>query len=237
MNEIVERIERSNFVVVLTGAGVSAESGIPTFRGKEGIWKNYSPTYLATEEAFRKNPKLVWEFYEWRRSIIRKSKPNTAHYVIKEIEERKKNFILITQNVDNLHQEAGSKKIIELHGNIFRNKCFNCSKKYENIPPTPIPPTCSCGGLLRPDVVWFGEAIPYIREAIYYTSTCDFMLVVGTSGVVEPAASLPKIAKENGAYVVEVNLETTPISYIADESIKGKAGEVLRSIFKWEDQL
>ncbi len=236
MNEIAERMKKSKFIVTLTGAGISADSGVPTFRGKGGLWRNYSPSYLATEEAFRRNSNLVWEFYEWRRNIIRKSKPNTAHYVIKEIEEKVNDFVLITQNVDNLHQRAGSKKIIELHGNIFRNKCFTCGKKYENIPPTPTPPNCSCGGLLRPDVVWFGEPIPRIKEAIYYSSICDFMLVVGTSGTVQPAASLPLIAKEKGAYVVEVNLEPTPISYIADKSIKGRAGEVLERIFKWENQ-
>ncbi|MCK4352341.1 NAD-dependent deacylase [candidate division WOR-3 bacterium] len=236
---------RAKSLAVLTGAGISAESGIPTFRGKDGLWKNYRAEELATPYAFKSNPKLVWEWYNWRREIISKAKPNKAHYAIAELETIYKDFILITQNVDDLHRRAGSKKIIELHGNIFRTRCSECGKKHGNTHPpagcragmkTRIDtevggihklPICDCGGLLRPDIVWFGESIPNIEEAFSESSECDFMLVVGTSGIVEPAASLPRIAKSNGAFVLEINLAETPITQVADYSIFDKAGKIL----------
>lgn len=230
IQNLSERLRQSNFVVSLTGAGISAESGVPTFRGEDGLWKNYRAEELATPYAFRANPQLVWEWYEWRREIIRKALPNSAHYTIVKIEQVVKNFLLITQNVDNLHRVAGSQKIIELHGNMFRNRCSSCGKIYQGIGPTPHPPQCECGALLRPDVVWFGESIPQMGEVFANSSRCDFMLVVGTSGIVEPAASLPFIAKQAGAFVLEVNLTSTSITPIADHSLFGRAGEILPNL-------
>jgi NAD-dependent deacetylase len=210
-------------LVVLTGAGVSAESGIPTFRGKEGLWKNFKPEELATPEAFRRNPKLVWEWYDWRRQLISKAQPNKAHKLLAQL-----NAVIITQNVDGLHQRAGTKKVIELHGNIWRVQCTSCGKEYENyeVPLREIPPKCKfCNGLLRPAVVWFGEGLPLdaLEEAERLARSCKVFLVVGTSGVVYPAGLFPFVAKQHGAKVVEINTESTPISEIADIVIKEKA--------------
>lgn len=233
MEELGEKLRNAEFVVVLTGAGISSESGIPTFRGQDGLWKNYQAEELATPDAFARDPKLVWEWYEWRRGIISQAKPNPAHYAIAELEKMAQDFLLITQNVDNLHRVAGSQQIIELHGNIFGNKCSKCNQVFEEVPPPEtISPQCSCGGLIRPDVVWFGESIPRLQEAFNASSRCDFMLVVGTSGIVEPAASLPAIAKRASAFVLEVNLNKTPITYVADCSLFGKAGEILPQLIK-----
>jgi NAD-dependent protein deacetylases, SIR2 family len=210
-------------LVVLTGAGVSAESGIPTFRGEEGLWKNFKPEELATPEAFRKNPKLVWEWYDWRRQLISKAQPNRAHKLLAQM-----NAVIITQNVDGLHQRAGTKKVIELHGNIWRVRCTSCGKEYENydVPLRDVPPKCKfCNGLLRPAVVWFGEGLPLdaLEEAERLARSCEVFLVVGTSGVVYPAGLLPFVAKQHGAKVVEINPERTPISEIADIVIREKA--------------
>jgi len=219
-------------VVVLTGAGISAESGIPTFRGEGGLWKNFKPEELATPQAFAKNPKLVWEWYDWRRQLIAKAKPNKAHMLLAEM-EKKMNITVITQNVDGLHQRAGSKKVIELHGNIWRVKCTACSAEYElyETPLPEIPPKCKyCGGLLRPAVVWFGEPLPedVLSKAFELTKECDLFLVIGTSGLVYPAGYLPFLAKQHKAKVVEINPERTPISEIADISIREKASVGLR---------
>lgn len=235
IKRLAEKLRETKFLLVLTGAGVSAESGIPTFRGEDGLWRNYRAEELATPTAFKNNPELVWEWYEWRRSIIKKTSPNPAHHAIRELEKLSPEFLLVTQNVDNLHRQAGSQNIVELHGNILRNKCSECHKVYDSLPTiSSKPPGCSCGGLLRPDVVWFGESLS--REALDKSfsaaSNCDFMLVVGTSGVVEPAASLPFIAKREGAFVVVINKDETPFSYIADEVILGKAGEILPEILR-----
>ncbi|MDI6839308.1 MAG: NAD-dependent deacylase [bacterium] len=236
MENLAKKVSNSKFVVTLTGAGVSAESGISTFRDKDGLWKTYRVDELATPNAFARNPKLVWEWYEWRRNIIRNASPNPAHYAIAKLERTLQNFLLITQNVDNLHKVAGSEKIIELHGNIFKNKCSRCGKIYDATKgPVPLGQSlenlqCDCGGLLRPDVVWFGESIPHIEAAFNASSTCDFMLVVGTSGTVEPAASLPYIAKRAGAFILEINLNETPLTQVADYSIFGKAGEILPTL-------
>ena len=218
-------------VVVLTGAGVSAESGIPTFRGPEGLWRSFRPTDLATPEAFRRDPALVWEWYDWRRQRIAACQPNPAHRVLAEMESVLPDFTLITQNVDGLHQAAGSRNVLELHGNIWRVRCTACgwSEEDRRVPLPEIPPHCRCGGLLRPAVVWFGEPLPsHILEAAWEAaSRCQMMLVVGTSAVVQPAASLPIIAKRNGAYLIEVNPAETPITPLADEVLRGPAGEVL----------
>jgi NAD-dependent deacetylase len=223
-------------VAVLTGAGISAESGVPTFRGEEGLWKEFRPEELATFDAFMANPQLVWEWYEYRRKIIEEIKPNPGHSALVAFQGHFETFDLITQNVDGLHHQAGSKKVIELHGNIRRNKCIQCDKRYESLEKAlpGNPPQCPCGGNIRPDVVWFGEMLPQdaINYAFSVSSQCDLFFSVGTSAVIHPAASLPLIAKRNGAYVVEINICPTEISHLVDESLLGKSGEVLPSLVK-----
>lgn len=230
LEKIKERLKNSASLAVLTGAGISAESGVPTFRGKDGLWKSFRPEELATPEAFDSNPELVWEWYNWRREIISRIRPNQAHYALADLEVNVPDFTLITQNVDGLHTLAGSKNVIELHGSIWRVKCQRCKKSSENREvPINILPRCGCGGLLRPDVVWFGEPLPEgaLTAAFSASSGADFMFVIGTSGIVQPAASLAFRAKESGAYLVEINLEPTPLSKIMDAVIRSKAGEVL----------
>jgi NAD-dependent deacetylase len=221
---LVERIRNASNVVVLTGAGMSAASGVPTFRGKDGLWNKFNPQELANVDAFLKNPKLVWEWYNWRRDLIRNVKPNLGHYALVDVETYFPYFAIVTQNVDNLHQLAGSKRVLELHGNVTRNKCIECSRPYENehIDLNSIPHCPKCGGLIRPDVVWFGELLPekVIREAQELSAAAEIFFSVGTSSTVEPAASLPYLAKGNGAYLVEINPERTPLSDIAEESIQ-----------------
>lgn len=223
-------------VVVLTGAGISAESGVPTFRGENGLWKKFRPEELATFDAFMANPQLVWEWYQYRRELIEKVKPNLAHYALAKFQKFFENFTLITQNVDGLHQRAGCVDILELHGNIKRNRCIQCEKIYEtlDVKSEEIPPRCECGGKIRPDVVWFGEMLPQnaIKTAFEVSSSCDLFFSVGTSAVVHPAASLPLMAKRAGAYLVEVNLEPTELSHLSDELLLGKAGEVMPVIAK-----
>jgi len=218
-------------VVALTGSGISAESGVPTFRdAQSGLWSRYDPLQLATPEAFARDPELVWRWYAWRRALVEGAKPNAGHRALADLERRAPVFSLVTQNVDGLHQEAGSAKVLELHGNIRRSRC-----PAENITVEPdgtehIPPLCSnCGSPLRPDVVWFGESLPVagLEAASEAARSCDVLLSVGTSGLVYPAASLPYEALENGAVVVEVNPERTPLSASADFSLRGSAGEVL----------
>lgn len=233
----IEKIKNSKKVVVLTGAGISAESGVPTFRGEKGLWKNLRPEDLASPFAFQQNPKLVWEWYDWRRNLIKPLKPNKGHKVIASIEKKKPNFTLITQNVDGLHQKAGNKSSIELHGNIWKMRCTEEKTVTENLesPLKNIPPICNCGAMLRPHIVWFGESLPSeaIQSSYQVAEECDLMLVIGTSALVQPAASLPGIAQSTGAYVVEVNAEETPISKQVDDSYIGKAGEVLPLLGKY----
>lgn len=235
-SQLLYRLRSSRYLMVFTGAGTSVESGVPTFRGKNGLWRKFKPQQLATMDAFKKDPRLVWEWYEYRRRIIQDVQPNPAHYAIRDLEERLAEFLLVTQNVDGLHQGAGSRKIAELHGNIWRNRCLSCGQVYDHreLEVEEIPPKCSCGGILRPDVVWFGEDLPpgALSQALQAAHSCDFLLTVGTSALVEPAASLPHIALRNGAFVAEVNPEPTPISQRVDESIRGKAGEVLPDLVK-----
>lgn len=219
-------------MVVLTGAGVSAESGIPTFRGIAGLWRQYRATELATPQAFRHDPILVWEFYNWRREVIAACQPNPAHKTIALMEQQVPDFTLITQNVDGLHQRAGSHNILALHGNIWRVRCTACdySAQDHRTPLPELPPRClACGSFLRPDVVWFGEALPGdVLEAAWDASArAGLMLVVGTSALVQPAASLPLVAQQHGARLVEINPEETPLSMYADEILRGPAGELL----------
>lgn len=219
-------------MVVSTGAGVSAESGVPTFRGEEGLWKKFRAEELATFEAFQANPKIVWEWYKYRREIINKIEPNPGHYAIAEMARLFDRFQLVTQNIDDLHRAAGSEDIVELHGNIKRNRCLDCGRisydeKFEQFPPL-----CGCGGRLRPDVVWFGEFLPAgaIEKAFAVSKSCDLFFSVGTSGIVQPAASLPNMARQHGAFVVEINIEPTEISFIADLHLEGKSGEILPAV-------
>ena len=216
---------------MLTGAGISAESGIPTFRDAlTGLWSKFRPEELATPEAFLANPKLVWDWYAWRREKVAEVKPNAGHLALAKLEKRVEQFVLITQNVDGLHQRAGSKNVIELHGNIGRVKCFDNGHVIEQWAAVEGVPLCPrCSSMLRPDVVWFGEMLPEaaISEAMAAAADCDVFLSIGTSSVVEPAASLPVMAGEGGAVVIEVNPQPTPLSRIADFSFRGPAGEIL----------
>ncbi|OPX33964.1 NAD-dependent protein deacylase [candidate division KSB1 bacterium 4484_188] len=230
-NRLLKRLSVAYNVVVLTGAGVSAASGVPTFRGEGGLWKKFRPQELANFEAFSRNPELVWEWYDWRRKLIKNVRPNLAHYALVDLEKRFHDFFLITQNVDNLHQKAGSQKVIELHGNIMRNKCANCGEPYtgEISLKGGIPSCKKCNGLIRPDVVWFGEMLPKheILKAQEVSMGCEVFFSIGTSSLVEPAASLPFMAKGNGAYVVEINTDTTPLTDAADELLAGPADKIL----------
>ena len=227
-------LERAENVVILTGAGVSAESGVPTFRGQDGLWKKFRPEELATFEAFEKNPELVWEWYRYRRNIISEIKPNDGHFAMAEMEHLFDMFHLLTQNVDGLHEKAGSKNMIELHGNIRRNKCLNCRQIDFRDDFDKYPPLCQCGGKLRPDVVWFGELLPEaaLRTAFEVSQDCDLFFVAGTSAAVYPAASLPALARKHGAFVIEINIEPTDLTYIVDEHIEGKSGEIFPEIVK-----
>lgn len=227
---IRERLAASSSPVALTGAGVSAESGVPTFRGPGGLWKTYKPEDLATPEAFERDPYLVWEWYNFRREKIASVSPNPAHYALAGLEASKPAFTLITQNVDGLHSLAGSRNVLEIHGSIWVLRCTTCGNSSENRDvPIEILPRCTCGGLLRPGVVWFGETLPEdtMNAAFEAAEKADFMMVAGTSGVVQPAASLASVAKRAGAFTVEINTDATPLSDIMDERLEGRAGEVL----------
>ena len=214
---------------------MSAESGVPTFRGEEGLWKKFRPEELATMDAFMANPKIVWEWYNWRRELIGEIGPNPGHWAITEMESLCDEFTLITQNVDNLHHVAKTKNILELHGNIHRNKCVECNRICDpdmKINPDDIPLCESCGGKIRPDVVWFGEMLDptIINKAFEQSEQADIFFSVGTSAVIHPAASLPPLAKRSGATLVEVNVEETPISFLADFQVRAKSGEFLPSL-------
>ena len=218
-------------VVALTGSGVSAESGVPTFReAQTGLWERFDPHELATPEAFARDPRLVWEWYEWRRRLVEKAEPNPGHLALAELEGRLPAFTLVTQNVDGLHQRAGSENVTELHGNILRSRCSLEGTTVQDYVPDEAPPPCPhCGAPLRPDVVWFGEALPHeaFEAASEAARACDLFLSVGTSSLVYPAAALPFEALENGATLVEVNPDETPLTPQADHVLSGPAGEVL----------
>ncbi len=235
MEEVIQeaksKVLNSKRLVALTGAGISAESGVPTFRGKDGIWQRHRVTDLATPEAFAKDPKLVWEFYNWRRNLISKVTYNPAHKALVALEKIALHFALITQNIDDLHRKAGSKNLIELHGNIWWVCCSRCRFKAEDRRVSiPFPPVCpECGGMLRPNVVWFGESLDMtiLNNAVKEAERAETFLVIGTSAVVQPAASLIGIAKKNGAFLIEINLEPTEVSSISDISIREKAAKIL----------
>lgn len=227
--QLLERLRNAQRVVALTGAGVSAESGVPTFRdAQSGLWARFNPQDLATPRAFQRNPRLVWEWYEYRRKRVAEVKPNAAHQALAAMAKRFPEFHLITQNVDGLHQCAGSLNVIELHGNITRTKCFDEGTVVSSWNDTgDVPPKCpSCGGLLRPDVVWFEEPLPEKEIALAFelSQGCDVFLSIGTSTVVHPAASLPFEALQSGATVVEINPEPTPLTAKANFVLTGPAG-------------
>jgi NAD-dependent deacetylase len=236
---VAQKLKGSKKIVFVTGAGISQESGIPTFRGKDGYWRRYDPMKLASIDAFYDDPKLVWEWYEDRRKNILSVKPNEGHFAISQMEEFK-DVVVLTQNIDGLHQRSGSTNILELHGSIIRIKCTVCdftdniTENFESLPPK-----CKCGSMLRPDVVWFGEPLPQNiwQSAIKEASICDVMIIVGTSLVVSPANTLPVYAKQNGAILIEVNPEKTVMSNDMTLSIQATSVGVLPkmlSIFKNE---
>ena len=232
---LIEALRSARYVVVLTGAGISAESSIPTFRDAQtGLWAKYSPQELATPQAFRRNPKLVWEWYAWRRELVAQAKPNPGHLALAELEQLVPLFTLITQNVDGLHQRAGSRNVIELHGNIKRTKCFEQGHMVDSWDETgEIPPRCpKCNSYLRPDVVWFGESLPRqaLADAFAAAEQCDLFLSIGTSALVHPAASLPAVALERGTITVEINPDSTPLTPRVTYTLQGPAGQVLPNL-------
>lgn len=229
---LIRRLRQVTRVAVLTGAGVSAESGVPTFRDAQtGLWEKYTPEELATPRAFLRNPKLVWEWYAWRRQLVADAQPNAGHRALVEMQKHFRQFQLITQNVDGLHQLAGSQNVIELHGNIQRTKCFNEGTVVSTWKTTEdLPPRCpQCGGPLRPDVVWFEEPLPEdaIEAASIASRECEVFLCIGTSSVVYPAAGLPLQALKAGATVIEINPQPTPLTNRAHFVLPGESGEIL----------
>jgi NAD-dependent deacetylase len=232
-SNLIEELKTAKSIVFFTGAGISAESGIPTFRGKDGIWNKLRPEELANFDAFMRNPQLVWEWYNYRKSIVHKSKPNAGHLAIVEMEKYFDEVAVVTQNVDNLHRRAGSKTVYELHGNIEKNFCVKCKKRYDDeLEFKDGISKCSCGGLIRPDVVWFGEFLSPVQFNLSEKAaiSCDIFFIVGTSAVVYPAASLVEVAKHHRAFLVEVNIEETEASSIADVSLFGESGAILPQI-------
>ena len=232
------RLKTGARMTVLTGAGVSAASGVPTFRGPDGLWKQFRPEQLATPGAFARDPRLVWEWYDWRRQKIAACRPNRAHEVLAAWSTRFPHFTLITQNVDGLHERAGTRDVLRMHGSIWELSCWNgCSASparwaNDEAPLVDIPPRCPhCGGIARPAVVWFGEMLDrVILVSCAAATSCDVFLTVGTSAVVYPAASLVEEARKRGAYTVEINLEQTAASGIVDLALQGPAEDVLRDI-------
>lgn len=232
---LLQAIRAAQHVAVLTGAGISAESGVPTFReAQTGLWAQYDPTELATPAAFKRNPRLVWDWYAWRRELVSAAQPNAGHLALVQLEQHIPRFTLITQNVDGLHRRAGSERVIELHGNLFR---FICEAHHHPVTDWKgdqrVPPHCAvCGSLVRPDVVWFGEPLPAdaLREALAAARSADVFLTIGTSGVVQPAASLPAEAAAAGAILVEINPDETPLSRTMDYQLRGAAGDILPAL-------
>lgn len=238
LSESKARLARARAVTVLTGAGISADSGVPTFRGADGLWRNFRPEDLATPDAFARDPHLVWEWYNWRRELIAAKQPNAAHYALLDLERRIERFWLITQNVDGLHRAAGSRKLSEIHGNIWMVRCTQaaCGRVEENreVPLSLLPRCSACNGLLRPHVVWFGESVAQedLEQSYQALESCDVLLIIGTSGIVYPAASFAPVAKATGAFIVEINLDSTPNSAVVDISLQGRAKDIVPELLK-----
>jgi NAD-dependent deacetylase len=231
-----EKLAAVKNLVVITGAGMSRESGIPTFREAPGaLWADYNPEEMATEQGFRNDPPLVWNWYVERRRNIGEKSPHPGHYAVADLEPLFDSFILLTQNIDDLHRKAGSQNMVEVHGNIFRFKCLDNHHTVDKLPATDdAPPRCECGSYIRPDVVWFGEMLDEedVDRAFRALSACEAVLVVGTSGLVYPVAGFPGVAKANGAFVVEVNPEETPITVLADVTIRSRAGDAMPALLE-----
>jgi NAD-dependent deacetylase len=230
-----QALREATRVAVLTGAGVSAESGVPTFRGAGGLWEGHRVEEVASPVAFRRNPELVWRFYNERRKRVRAVLPNPGHHALVELEKRKgEGFVLVTQNVDGLHRTAGSQRLLELHGNLARVRCTVCEAGFDNgqVELPDLPQCGECGSLLRPDIVWFGEMLSpdLLDKAETAARACECFLIVGTSAVVHPAAGLALLAKDNGARLIEINPDVTPASDWADLSLRGPSGQVLPSL-------
>ncbi|MCD6559686.1 MAG: NAD-dependent deacylase [Palaeococcus sp.] len=243
IEEAAKLIAHSRFLIAFTGAGISAESGIPTFRGHGGLWENYRVEEVATPEAFRRNPSLVWDFYKMRIRKMKDAKPNKAHLALAELEKMGILKAVITQNIDDLHRRAGSENVIELHGNIYRVKCTSCDYR-ENLKESgrldefldedELPGCPKCGSLLRPDVVWFGEPLPEqaLDEAFNLARRADLCLVIGTSAQVFPAAYIPMLVKDEGGRIIEINPDNTGITHLADIILRGKAGEIMDGLLE-----
>lgn len=232
INSLRRAIEQSSSIVALTGAGISAESGIPTFRDAGGLWRNFRPEQLATPRAFARDPRLVWEWYDWRRGIIEKAQPNAGHLALVTLENRKPGaFTLITQNVDGLHDRAGNRRTIKLHGDIWEMRCTSCglADRNDEVPLRASPPCCSCGAILRPDVVWFEESLPpdAWSAAVQASRRADLFLLIGTSAVVYPAAGLVELAHSRGARIAVINPNESALDGLAEWTLRGPAGEIL----------
>jgi NAD-dependent deacetylase len=233
---LISALLNSSHIVVLTGSGISAESGVPTFReAQTGLWERFDPQELATPQAFERDPGLVWDWYAWRRKLVTQAAPNPGHLALAEMQDPERNFTLVTQNVDGLHQRAGSRGVIELHGNILRTTCSAEGVEVDKYEESASPPVCpSCGAPLRPDVVWFGEMLPpeALDAASEATRGADIFLCVGTSSLVYPAAALPYEALESGATLVEINPEETPLTPHVNYALRGTAGDVLPRLIR-----
>ena len=231
LSDARDRLSRARHIAVLTGAGISADSGVPTFRGTDGLWRNFRAEDLATPEAFERDPRLVWEWYNWRRELIATKSPNAAHLTLAELERRVPDYWLVTQNVDGLHRAAGSSRLSEIHGNIWKVRCTSCRRISDNRDvPIAILPSCdACGALLRPHIVWFGESLASedVQRSYRALESCDVLLIVGTSGLVYPAASFATLAKQARAFVIEVNLDPTPHSGLVDAALQGRAKDLV----------
>jgi NAD-dependent deacetylase len=236
-DKLIDALRNARRIAALTGAGVSKESGIPTFReAQTGLWAQYDPQELATPQAFRRDPKLVWEWYTWRRGLVSEAEPNPGHFALAEMETLVPELTLITQNVDGFHLQAGSHRVLELHGSIMRNKCFAEDVVVESwVDDGQVPPRCpNCGSPLRPDVVWFGESLPQgvLDRAIRASTRAEVFLSIGTSSLVQPAASLPMYARQGGALLVEINPDETPLSREVDIRIPFPSGEALPALVR-----
>ena len=231
--DLIDRIRAARHICVLTGAGVSAESGVPTFRDAQtGLWTKYRPEDLASPDAFHRDPQLVWRWYRWRRELIAKADPNAAHLALAELEKLVPTLTLITQNVDGLHQRAGSANVIEFHGNIFVNRCFKDGTEVACDDSDAVPACPHCGSPVRPGVVWFGETIPpaALNAALTAASECDLFLSVGTSSLVYPAAGLAGMAQKSGAAIAEINPQSTDLAHTFDFAVQAPAGVALPAL-------